>query len=132
MKPPQKGTLQYRYDYDWCVCFRPRKDCENWLGKIFGHVLLYRNISAINCVRIEPTLYGTLIVPYTCNVNSIAKSLNEDYSTFIWHTKQEDMSRINFICGIGTCVSIVKNLLGIRAWCVITPRQLEKYILNRT
>ena len=112
-KPPKKGTMRHRYDVDYLVCFRARKDCENWLGKIFGHVLLYRNISAINSVRIEPTLYGTLIIPYTCNVNSIAESLKKEYSSFIWHVKHEDMQKVNFICGVGTCVSIVKNLLGI-------------------
>ena len=32
---------------------------------------------------------------------------------------------------LSTCVSIVKKILGIRAWWIITPYQLYKYINNR-
>jgi len=35
-----------------------------------------------------------------------------------------------FRCGFGayTCVETVKSLLGIKAWWVITPKQLYRYI----
>ena len=32
--------------------------------------------------------------------------------------------------GIGTCVSAVKTVLGIRAWYILTPLQLRRYLLG--
>ena len=123
----REAILHNRYDYDFLVCFKGRKQCKNLLGKMFGHVFLFRNVSAINSIRIEPTLYGTLIVPYAANVKQFAKSLAEEYNTYVYTVVHEDYEKLNFMLGC-SCVSIVKNILGIRKWWIWTPKQLEKYI----
>jgi len=124
------GSLKFRYDYDYLVCFQ-YKDNETLHGKLFGHVLLYRNVNGTSSIKINPTINGTLIIPYTANVNIFYKSLLRDYNCYIYTVKHEDVQKINVMFGVATCVSIVKNMLGIRAWWIITPRQLERYIQNR-
>jgi len=127
MKPIESGVLKFRYDYDYLVAFKDRSKCGNWLGRIFGHCFLYRNITATTSIRIEPSLSGTLIIPYKCNVKEIMADLAVDYNIYVWTVKHEDVQKPNILM-FGSCVGIVKNLLGIRKWWVITPKQLEKYI----
>ena len=122
----REGILKYRYDYDWMVCFQ-YKTCKNWVGKLFGHVILFRNVSAINSIRVEPAWCGMLLIPYSINVKNIAKSLSEEYNCYVYTSLNEDYERVNLMLGF-SCVSIVKNLLGINAWWIWTPRQLERYI----
>ena len=119
--------LQHRYDYDYLVCFKKPSDCKNPIGRIFGHVFMFRNVSAISSIRIEPTWHGTLIVPYTSNVKVFAKSLAEEYTCYSYTSLHEDFQKVNLCLGC-TCVSMVKNILGIRKWFIFTPAQLEKYI----
>lgn len=130
MKPLECGVLKYEYNYDYLVCFKQPKDCGNWLGKLFGHVMLYRNVSATTSIRIEPTLGGTLIVPYKSNVKAFLSDVQVDYDTYVWIVKHKDVQGINVIL-FGTCVGIVKNLLGIKAWWVLIPWQLKRYIKKR-
>ena len=123
----QGVLLRYPYEYDYLVCFLPRERCNDWLGKIFGHVMLFRNVTADCSIKIEPTWGGTMIIPYTCNVNDIRDSLNLEYRTYVFHVKHDDMQRLNVILW-GSCVGIVKNILGIRAFWMLIPWQLERYI----
>lgn len=119
--------LRYPYEYDYLVCFQPRERCKDWLGKIFGHVMLMRNVTGECAIKIEPTWGGTMIIPYTCNVKTIWDALNLEYRTYVYSVKHDDMKRLNMVL-FGSCVGTVKNLLGIRAWWIITPWQLERYI----
>ena len=121
--------LKYRYDVDYLVCF-DFKNNTTLHGKIFGHVFIMRNVSGINSIKINPTINGTLIVPFSCNINSIYNELSQEYSVYVYTVKHEDIMKMNIMFGC-TCVSIVKNLLGIRAWWIQTPRQLERYISRR-
>lgn len=119
------------YVYDYLVCFQPKETGTSLLGRLFGHVILWRNINAICSVRIEPTLEGMLIVPYNQNVNNFMESLAKEYKTYIWRTKTEDFSKKSYFPELFTCVSVAKRLLGIQKWWIITPRQLEKYISSK-
>jgi len=120
-------TLKFRYDYDYLICFKPKERCGTWLGRMFGHVILFRNITATTSIRIETTLGGTLIVPYKCNVREILPELICDFSTHVWNVKHEDMAGVNIMM-VNSCVGIIKNMLGIKAWWIILPKQLENYI----
>ena len=128
-KPPQ--VIEKDYTYDYLVCFQPKKTGTSWIGKIFGHVILWRNVNAICSIRIEPTLQGMLIVPYNQNVNNFIDSLGKEYRTYIWRTNSKDLVQSNYIPEIFNCVSVAKRLLGIQKWYIITPRQLEEFIKSK-
>ena len=127
MKPIESGVLKFEYRYDYLVVFKDRSKCGNWLGRIFGHCFLYRNVTATTSIRIDPSIGGTLIIPYKCNVKEIMADLAVDYNIYVWTVKHEDVQKPNILM-FGSCVGIVKNLLGIRKPWILTPRQLEKYI----
>ena len=131
MKINKPLNLPKTYTFDYLVCFQPKETCTSLLAKLFGHVVLWRNITSICCVRIEPTIEGMLIVPYNANVNDFMENLEKDFKTYIWRTKIEDFSKKSYFFEMFSCVSVAKQLLGIKKWCIITPRQLERYIISK-
>jgi hypothetical protein len=80
MKPIESGVLKFEYRYDYLVAFKDRSKCGNWLGRIFGHCFLYRNITATTSIRIDPSIGGTLIIPYKCNVKEIMADSDLDFT----------------------------------------------------
>lgn len=131
MKINKPLMLPPSYTFDYLVCFQSKEKCNSLLGKLFGHVILWRNITAISCVRIEPTLEGLLVVPYNANVNDFMESLGKDFKTYIWRTKIEDFTQKRYFLEPFTCVSVAKQLLGIKKWWIMTPKQLERYIISK-
>lgn len=122
------AEVVYNYRYDYLVLFQYTNNTTIW-GKLFGHVFLWRNINEFNSIRINPTLQGTLIHSFKANINLIYNDLQKEYNCYVWTTKDEDFYKYNIplIC---TCVTTVKRMLGIRKWWIVTPRQLEKYLIK--
>jgi hypothetical protein len=120
--------LRHRYDWDYLVCFK-YVGYKNLWGKIFGHCLLWRNVADDYCIKIDPCFVGTYIVPYSVNVKKFAEPLKKDYNCYVWGVRHEDFDGYNLPV-IGTCVNVIKSMLGIRKWWIITPRQLERYIIK--
>lgn len=123
------GVRQHRYDVDYLVLFQYENN-KTWAGKLFGHVFLWRNITEFTSIKINHTFQGTQIIPYTSNINLIYNDLQKYYNCYVWKTKDEDFHKtnMNMLC---TCVSEVKRMLGIRAWWIITPKQLERYLIKK-
>lgn len=65
------------------------------------------------------------VLPFGDEVDFPAKIV-EDGQKLVYFSKHED-NRFIFR-GLMTCVSTMKHLLGIRAWWVVTPKQLYNYL----
>lgn len=124
------GNLKFEYNYDYLVCFDYNTKATLH-GRLFGHVFLYRNITATCSVKINPTISGIMMIPYTSRIQTFANSLIEDYNCYVYRVTHQEFMKPQAILGVGTCVSIVKNFLGVRAWWIITPKQLEKYLKKK-
>jgi len=124
-------TQEPSYEYDYLVCFQPKKTGSSWVARWWGHIVLWRNMTKDFCIRLEPTLEGLLILRYTCNVNDLSEELSKDYRCYIYKTKTENFKKRNYWVGFNTCVGITKRLLGIRKPFIFTPNQLESYIKEK-
>ena len=123
------GEIQHKYDWDFLVCFKYDKKSKNPFGRIFGHCCVFRNVTDNSSVRIDPCFCGIYVIPYNANILTFAESLKKDYNCYVWGVRHDDFKGYNLPI-IGDCVNVIKSLLGIKAWWVITPRQLEKYIIK--
>ena len=122
------GNGKLKHKFDCLLCFKYENN-PTWLGKIFGHCCIYRNIGKGMSIKIDPTFDGTMIIPYKLEIQDYLPALQLEYNGYVldidvgkWKTN---------ILLFGSCVGIIKNMLGIRAWWVITPKQLERYIIRR-
>jgi len=84
----------------------------------------------------------------TLKINPLSNNIKIDYipspvkevaDYFASHEQAKDIVKIKLplaehlgytFRGIITCVSIIKAALGIRAWFIITPQQLRRYLLR--
>jgi hypothetical protein len=121
-------TKEPSYEYDYLVCFQPRKKANSWVGRWFGHIVLWRNILNDSSVRIEPTLEGILIVPYVALVNDMLDDIAKDYRCYIYRTKTDNFKKRNYFVGFNSCVGITKRLLGLSKPFIWFPFQLEKFL----
>jgi len=116
-------------EIDWYIVFA---DGGRWhIWDIFTSPG-YRHCFAIrwdgfNWVLIEPfgSWLEVQVMPYgpKDNVPQLMVSLGHKVM-YIRKSRQNKF----IMRGILTCVTIMKHLLGIRAWWILTPKQLAKYL----
>lgn len=123
------GQIANQYDWDFLVCFK-YGDVSNFWGRIFGHCCVFRNVTDNSSVKIDPCFCGIYVIPYSANILTFAESLKKEYNCYVWSVKHDDFSGYNLPL-FGTCVNVLKSVLGIKAWWIITPKQLERYIIIR-
>jgi len=113
----------------WYVAFvgeRGRNPWDIFTGKGFRHCYAFR-WDGWNWIVVDSISSGTevCILPFGNEVDLPAKIV-EDGQKVVYVVKQKHNKFI--FRGILTCVSSVKHLLGIRAWWVVTPKQLFNYV----
>lgn len=116
-----------RYDWEFLVCYKQPKHCSHFIGRIFGHVFLWRQVTKDSCVKIEPTMFGLLVIPYGCSLLELVDNIKKEAYTCVYETLEEDFQKVNIEFGFFHCTSIVKMCLGIRAWWIVLPWQLFMY-----
>jgi len=93
------------------------------LKKEFTHVDVYIGIAG-GYLLIQPNLTGIGLYEHYCTEKEI---LSLDKTKFQYYIVSEDQIKPR-ARGLITCVSIVKSLLYVKKWWIITPFQLYKYI----
>ena len=97
----------------------------NWmLKKGYGHVEVYTDIAG-GFMLLYPNFIGIALYEQYCTEEELLKLDNMVFQEYIVNQRESQKSNLK---GIITCVSIVKNLLFINKWWIITPFQLYKYI----
>lgn len=125
------------------VCFQPihGEGWPRWLRLLtrpfinpeLGHVsLLWRCPDGMGWAYVESLLGGTDVfsIAPVVNINRILDGLRGNRRWVVLRVEGDaDKSRFR-LRGITTCVSLVKSIIGIRAWWVVTPEQLMLYLLG--
>ena len=84
------------------------------------------------CCIIEAT-FGGLFVHTLCHTKDDRKVIEKYFKEGGWkYAVLTEANQFNerFNTTILTCVTLIKQLLGVRNWWVQTPHQLYKYLLN--
>lgn len=108
----------------WVVFERTNK--LHWWNKFINEYqhcyLLTESLGGV--IKINPTLGGVSIEEYCCNITTLLDNI--DYLDII-EVNVYDRNLVNpKFRGIKTCVSIIKDFLGISDLFVITPYQLRR------
>ncbi|OKH89124.1 hypothetical protein LF95_03480 [Thalassospira sp. TSL5-1] len=111
----------------------PEKWLLRWLPKAFRHCFAVLETSEAGCWiylnpashRLECTLwrFSSLFDP--------AAHYRARGHKCLWVTVPSDnLPRLRL--GLASCVGVMKHLLGISAWWVVTPRGLHRYLMSRS
>ena len=115
-----------QYARDYYVAFRKSDKFSWWnlfIGKELGHCLAFTPLVSGSWIMIDTTLGGIFIVEYLTKehiFNDITSKF--DYIVEI-RTDYGKLFSPRYK-GLITCVSVIKNLLGIKKWWIISPKQL--------
>ena len=118
-----------KYERKFIVCFTQASVKRWWLMfcKRFSHVHLYTKIGGIWC-EISATIGGMYIREIKLSEIELKAKIIFDKGEYIDYTVYAgdiDKPRAK---GIKTCVSVTKDLLGIKDKFIITPDQLYRRI----
>jgi hypothetical protein len=80
-----------------------------------GYLVVDARANGMDAAVISEEMLPVLLAPVTCAAHGL------QWFRRGWHPR-----------GLLTCVTVIKHLLGIRAWWVITPKQLYGYLQRRT
>lgn len=119
------------YERVFYVCFRR---CDQWrwwqilTGKKRQHIFLITSCNKQSCIIIEPSEGGTGLYYIDTTADEVAKEYRDGGADVVRYVaKQKDMERpSNKI--LRSCVSVVKDFLGIYEFWILTPDQLYKKI----
>ena len=83
-----------------------------------------------NWIEINPysSFLDVLILDYVDDEDVPQLLVSQGHKVVYIKKQRKDKFRMR---GLLTCVSIIKHLLGIRAWWVITPKQLAKHLVRK-
>jgi hypothetical protein len=122
------------YKRDFYVCFREAKGNYWWkifTGKKRSHIFLITACEINSCVKIECSNGGMGVYAYSRSADDMARHELSDGCEVIQYLVEEKDMVTPYPKLLRNCVSVAKDLLGIRAWWIITPDQLFKELLRR-
>lgn len=92
------------------------------------------NLALMPLVTVQP-LYSGIVISYSAGVLAeevIARWLTDPFITTIVQIDVDQGDRVPYVWrGPLTCVTVVKQILGVHAWWIQTPRQLYRFLLQR-
>lgn len=115
---------------DWHVCFN-EGDRPSWMDRWqkpgFHHVYAARWDGA-QWIVFQPNL-ATFEIRAVRLLQSHHKArILKGKSVYVTAAPPTTRNRVPWFLGPVTCVEFVKHLLGIRAWWILTPWQLYRYL----
>ena len=123
-----------KYKRDFFVCFRRSRKDHWWqifTGKKRSHIFLITPCEKNSCVMIDPSEGGLGIYAYPHSAIDVAKnSIGNGCEVVQYRVEEEDMTGA-YPKLFRTCVTIAKDLLGIRKWWIVTPGQLFNELRRR-
>lgn len=117
----------------WFICFSPEcNDLMPWyvrpVVRGFRHVYAMRDYNGVTLI-VSHNAQGLIVDASPVPVTNCVRALNaqgvETVLAVAGRLKNGYTQR-----GVQSCVSIVKSLLGIKAWHILTPQQLYNYLLD--
>jgi hypothetical protein len=117
----------------WFVCFSTEcSELMPWYIRLFvrgfSHVYAMRDYNGVTLI-IDHNARGLIVdvsaVPATNCVRLLNARGTDTVLAVAGRLKNSYTQR-----GVQSCVSIVKSLLGIKAWHILTPQQLHDYLLE--
>ena len=81
-------------------------------------------------MKIEPLEWGIDVAIWRERTDVVVKTFYEAGATAVVYWAKAAPCRGYVPRGVYSCVSICKAVLGIRAWYILTPWQLPRYMLN--
>lgn len=116
------------YERTYYVCFRKADKWSWWhifTGKKYAHCASFTPLVAGNWLFIDPTSGGIFIIEYL-SYQHIINDLTRQFQVMLEIKTNYDKLYTPRAKGILTCVSVIKNMLGIKKWWIVTPKQLMK------
>jgi hypothetical protein len=119
------------YTRRFYVIFEPRDHISWWnwfLDKEIYHCYLVTYGNQNNTIELNTSVAGYAIRFYNVNLEDwILGYINTTGNKMIIEARTQDMVKPR-IKGFKTCVSIIKDYLGINKFGIITSKQLYKYL----
>lgn len=114
------------------LLFEPRRDVRfRWhhlfTSKDFNHVSLCFSLNDKQILHINTNHYCTTIQSFDVSIDEYL-ALYEPHAKIVECVVDYNPVFKTRLRGVITCVSLVKEFLGLRAWGVVTPEQLYNYL----
>lgn len=116
----------------WCVVFSARRmdpaPCRwlRWLHPAFQHAFAFRALTPESTLVVNQVGAAMQVEVAPLAVDAFLRGLTKDGGRTVLLDTRPAPRAMPFLRGPMTCVETVKSLLGIRAWWLITPRQLYR------
>ena len=116
----------------WCVVFSARRmdpaPCRwlRWLHPAFQHAFACRELAPEATLVVNQVGAAMQVQVAPMPVDAFIRGLAGDGGRIVLLDIRPAPGAVPFLRGPMTCVETVKALLGIRAWWIITPRQLYR------
>lgn len=119
-------------EIDWIIVFSDKERLHLWdlfTSKGFRHCFALR-WDGFNWVLVDPlgSWLEVQVMPYGIDENVPQKML--DLGHKLLYVRKNRSFRI-ILRGPMTCVNIMKHLIGLRAFWIITPKQLYNYLKRK-
>jgi len=118
-----------RHEIDWWVAFADTGTWTWWdlvTRKGYRHCFAFR-WDGFNWILVDPMScwLEVQVMPYGPD-EDVPKKM-EELGHEVLYVRSSRENRFLWR-GVLTCITVIKHLLGLRAWYVITPYQLKKYL----
>lgn len=120
------------------VVFDKRREGMGWrphhifTTKQYNHVYLLAEMDKYKTLLIKPTMKCIHIDVWDCNLAMAGEHVRRYGVTRILDYSINYEAHEGYIFrGIYTCVSAVKNFMNIKQFSIVTPAQLEKFLIKQ-
>ncbi len=119
----------------WYIVFTDHSDRINLPNRIirwftspgFRHCFLLKS-AELGCIALDPYWHGISVSWSPLSAERIARDcLDKGHKVLFL---EQNKVREYYLRGFITCVSVIKMMIGIKNWRVITPRQLYDVLLS--
>lgn len=121
------GQLENRYGRQFYVIFKQMHVFHwwNWFtGKKYAHVVLVTELQGGGSIMIDPALGGTFIIEYKEPAYTVAHAYGDEGAEIVPYFAKGDTMVYPEYKYLRTCVSVAKDILGIKGGFIVTPKQL--------
>jgi len=119
-------------EIDWIIVFSDKERLQPWdlfTSKGYRHCFAIR-WDGFNWILIDPlgSWLEVQVMPYGIDENVPAKMLELGHNLLY---VRKSRSNKFIVRGPMTCVNIMKHLIGLKAFWIITPKQLYNYLKRK-
>ncbi|NTU49599.1 MAG: hypothetical protein HGA59_09555 [Chlorobiaceae bacterium] len=116
----------------WAVVFAP---ADRWVwfnlftGRKYAHIFAMTEAAEGKIMVVDPLLTGLDVRIYDTGLaKEMREQIDHGRKIIVVDAPEERKPRLY---GVYTCVTVIKSLLYVRAWWVITPKQLYNHLTRK-